>query len=63
MRALFSNVVCVAVVVVRMGVVGRSGCFESVAHKVAFHGVPFQAVLRRGEPRRVVREIVVVSMH
>ena len=32
--------------------------FESAAHKVAFHGVPFQAVLCRGEPSRVVREIV-----
>ena len=36
--------------------------FESAAHKVAFHGVPFQAVVRCSEPCRVVRDIVVVSV-
>ena len=33
---------------------------QSVAHKIAFHGVSFQAVLCRGEPSRVVREIATV---
>ena len=42
---------------------GHGSCwlFESAAHKVAFHGVPLQAVLCRGERSRVVRDIVVVS--
>ena len=38
----------------------RSGCglywlFESAAHKVAVHGVPFPAVFCRGETSRLVR--------
>ena len=35
---------------------------ESVAYKVAFHRVPFRATLCRGEPGRVARDIVVVSV-
>ena len=43
---------------------GRGSCWllESAAYKVAFHRVPFQAILCRGEPSRVAREIVVVSV-
>ena len=37
--------------------------FESAAHKIASHGVQFQVVLCRGEPSRVVREIVVGSVN
>ena len=40
---------------------GPNGLFESAAHKVAPHGVSFQAIFCRGEPSRVVREIRVVS--
>ena len=42
----------------------RGSCWlcESAARKVAFHGLPFQAVLYRNEPSRGVREIVVVSV-
>ena len=42
---------------------GSHWLFESAAHKVAFHGVSFQADLCRGEPSRAVREIVVVSVN
>ena len=49
-----STGVGLAVVVVTNG----SHCsFQSVAHKIAFHGVPCQVVLCNGEPSRVVCEI------
>ena len=43
---------------------GRVSCwlFESAAYEVTFHNIPFRAVSRRCEPRRVAREIVVVSV-
>ena len=58
-------VVCLAadvlvVVVVTIGGRGSYWLLKSAAHKVAFRGVPCQAILCRGEPGRVVREIVVV---
>ena len=37
--------------------------FASAADEAAFHGVPFQAVLCRGEPSRVVHVIVAVSVN
>ena len=49
------------VVVVVMEGCGSYWLFEAAAHKAAFHGVPFQAILRRGEPGRAVREIAVAS--
>ena len=42
---------------------GSHWLFQSAAHKAAFHGVPFQAVMCRAGPSRVVREIVVVSVN
>ena len=42
------------VVVVVTRVVGRAGCLS--------HGIPYRAVLSRGEPGHVAREIVVVSV-
>ena len=60
-----SSVACVVcptvvdlVVVVVKGVVNRIGCLSLQTHRVAFHGIPCQAILCRGEPSRVVREIV-----
>ena len=43
---------------------GRGSCwlFESAAYEVTFHRVSFRAVLHRGDPDRVAREIVVVSV-
>ena len=42
----------------------RESCWwlESAAYKVAFHRVPFRAILCRGEPNCVAREIVDVSV-
>ena len=37
--------------------------FESAVHKVAIHGVPFRAVLCRGDSTRAVREMVVVPLN
>ena len=45
-----------------MVVLDRVDCFESATHEVSFHRVPFRAVLRRGEPGRVAREIVIVPV-
>ena len=59
-RVVCPVAVGLVVVVVTIGVVGL---FESAAHTVAFHGVPFQTVLCRSDSSRVVREIVVVSVN
>ena len=55
--------VCLAVVVVTIGVVGRIGLLSPLVTEALSTESEFQAVLCRGEPRRVVREIVVVSVN
>ena len=51
-----------AVVVVVMGVESRAVCLSLLLTEVAFRRVPFRAILCRGEPGGVAREIVVVSV-
>ena len=48
----------------RSGDEGRESrwVLESAAYKVAFHIFPFRAILCRGGPGRVAREIGVVSV-
>ena len=62
MLVVWSCVVGWFVVVVVIGVVGRAGCMSLLLVEVAFRGIPFHAVFRRGEPSHVTREVVDVTV-